>query len=323
MRPSPRLLANSYRYAKSFLLGSPPLRVLIKIFSPKIGNLNQHPPISLQYALSSIQKTSTNSTLKISIVTPSLNHGRFIEKTLLSILAQGYQHLEYIVQDGGSQDETTTILGKYTNILSNWESAPDNGQSNAINIGFNHATGEIMGWINTDDLLLPDALNCVSDYFFRHPEVDVVYGNRLLIDENGLQIGRWILPGHDSNVLSWADYVPQETLFWRRRIWEKVGAKIDESFAFAMDWDLLIRFRDAGAIFAHIPRFLGAFRIHEQQKTSAAINEIGHQEMDRIRERLLGRVPTRGEIRKATLPFLLKHVAADMVYRVKTRLERP
>jgi hypothetical protein len=87
-----------------------------------------------------------------------------------------------------------------------------------------------------------------------------------------------------------------------------------------MDWDLLVRFRDAGAKFAHIPRFLGAFRIHAHQKTSAAINEIGHKEMNRIRERLHGKVPTRKDIHKSVLPFMLKHVAVDMVYRVKMRL---
>jgi hypothetical protein len=128
------------------------------------------------------------------------------------------------------------------------------------------------------------------------------------------------MPGHDSAVLSWADYVPQETIFWRRRIWDKVGGQIDESFRFAMDWDLLVRFRDAGAKFAHIPRFLGAFRVHQHQKTTASINDIGHQEMDRIRNRVLGRVPSRKEIRAATLPYLLKHIAIDILYRVKTRL---
>jgi hypothetical protein len=160
----------------------------------------------------------------------------------------------------------------------------------------------------------------VAAYFNQHPGIDVVYGHRILIDENDQQIGRWVLPAHDDDVLSWADYIPQETLFWRRRIWDKLGGKVDESFRFAMDWDLLVRFHAAGAKFHRLPRFLGAFRVHEQQKTSAVINGIGQQEMDRIRERLLGRVPGHKEIRKAVRPFLLKHVAVDMVYRIKTRL---
>ena len=156
----------------------------------------------------------------------------------------------------------------------------------------------------------------MANFFQKHPDVEVVYGNRLLIDEAGMEIGRWVMPGHDSAVLSWVDYIPQETLFWRRSIWERVGGQVDETFQFAMDWDLLLRFRDAGANFAHIPRFLGAFRIHEQQKTSARINQVGHKEMDMIRERLLGRVPTQEEMRKAVKLFLLRHILVDLKYRV-------
>jgi len=179
-----------------------------------------------------------------------------------------------------------------------------------------------MAWLNSDDLLLPGALACVANYFARHPEVDVVYGNRLLIDEDDMEIGRWILPGHDNEVLSWVDYVPQESLFWRRSIWEKVGGNVDESFRFAMDWDLLLRFRDAGAQFAHIPCFLGAFRVHAQQKSSAAMSDVGVPEMNRIRERILGRVPSMKEIQKAVKPFLARHVAVDMAYRIKVRIGR-
>ena len=113
--------------------------------------------------------------------------------------------------------------------------------------------------------------------------------------------------------------IPQETCFWRRRIWDKAGGRIDETFKFAMDWDLLVRFRDAGAKFAHIRRFLGAFRVHEQQKTSAVINDIGHREMDRIRTRALGRLPDSIEIRDAVRPYLVRHVMRHTMHRIKTR----
>jgi hypothetical protein len=109
-------------------------------------------------------------------------------------------------------------------------------------------------------------------------------------------------------------------MFWRRRIWDKVGARVDESFRFAMDWDLLVRFRDADARFVRVPRFLGGFRIHPQQNTSAAINEIGFAEMTRIRERALGRVPTQREIGKAVLPYLIRHIVVDMQWRVRNAL---
>lgn len=290
------------------------------IVAPRLGNLNQHAPRLMRLPEHYEKVIALSDTPKVSIVTPSYGQADYIGRTIDSVLSQGYPSLEYFVQDGGSEDGTVDVLKEYSDRLSGWESAPDGGQSHAINLGFAKTSGEIMAWLNSDDILLPGALACVVDYFVRHPEVDVVYGNRLLIDENDMEIGCWILPGHDGKALSWADYVPQETLFWRRSLWERVGGKIDESFRFAMDWDLLVRFRDVGARFAHIPRFLGAFRIHEHQKTSAAINEIGHGEMDRIRERLLGKVPSRTEIGKAVTPFMLRHVSVHIVYRVKTRL---
>ena len=101
--------------------------------------------------------------------------------------------------------------------------------------------------------------------FNKHPEVDVVYGNRILIDENDHQIGRWILPSHDDDVLSWHVFVPHEMLFWRRSIWKKSGGSIDESFCFAMDWDLLVRFRDSGARFFRLPKKMGGVFIHTKK----------------------------------------------------------
>ena len=318
----------AYRLKFMFLRPTLPLlRVIlraikrcIEILQPRLGNLNQYSSRPLSIGYLSANTRQLTATPKFSIVTPSFQQGGYIERTIGSVLDQGYPNLEYFVQDGGSTDDTVSVLKRYDQQFSGWVSESDSGQSQAINRGFSRTSGEIMGWLNSDDLLLPGALACVADYFNRHPDVDVVYGNRLLIDESDMEIGRWLMPGHDSEILSWVDYVPQETLFWRRRIWERIGGQIDESFRFAMDWDLLVRFREAGAKFAHIPRFLGAFRIHPHQKTCAAINEVGHQEMDRIRERVLGRVPSRKEIRKAILPFLMKHIAVDMAYRVKTRL---
>ena len=321
-----RIIAKTLRTHQIIYKGTAPFRFIVRmlrrsfeIVMPRLGNLNQYAPrpISKKYANT---KKSLSYYPVISIATPSFAHGEFIEKTLLSVLNQKYPNLEFFVQDGGSKDSSVEILKKYQGSLSGWVSEKDSGQSQAINLGLAKTSGEIMGWLNSDDLLLPGALHTVADYFNRHPDVDAVYGNRLLIDVNDMEIGRWIMPGHDSAVLSWVDYVPQETMFWRRRIWDKVGGQIDESFRFAMDWDLLLRFREAGAKFKHIPQFLGAFRIHEHQKTTALINDIGHQEMDRIRHRVLGRVPSHKEIRAAILPYLLKHIAIDMLYRVKTRL---
>ena len=95
-----------------------------------------------------------------------------------------------------------------------------------------------MAYLNSDDLLLPGALPTVAAYFAQHPEVEVVYGHRVVIDEAGDEIGRWVLPPHDDKALRWADYIPQETLFWRRSIWGKSGGRMDETFRFALDWEL-------------------------------------------------------------------------------------
>jgi hypothetical protein len=176
-----------------------------------------------------------------------------------------------------------------------------------------------MGWLNSDDLLLPGALAYVARYFSDHPEVDVVYGNRLMIDENDGQIGAWILPQHNDAVLTLADYVPQETLFWRRRIWDASGGRVDQSFSYALDWDLLLRFRAADARMAHLPRFLGAFRVHDQQKTSTALS-VGLQEMGRLREQIHGRVVPTEEVLRRLRAYFFRHRLLHAWQRLLDRL---
>lgn len=314
VRPLLRLLAVPVRRGVRLVKRLP------EIFRPRLGNLRQYAPRVLNVAFQPIPAAPLAAPPKISLVTPSFNQGEYIRETIKSVLDQGYPALEYFVQDGGSQDGTLDLLKAFEADLTGWASRKDDGQSHAINLAFGRTQGEIMGWLNSDDLLLPGALYHVADYFSRHPEVDVLYGNRVLIDQNSQDIGRWILPGHDVEALKWADFVPQETLFWRRSLWGKVGSTLDESFQFAMDWDLLIRFVDAGARFAHLPRFLGAFRVHEAQKTSQAINETGIQEMNRIRERIWGHVPNGTEVRKKIAPFMIRHILVDLRFRVVSRL---
>jgi glycosyltransferase involved in cell wall biosynthesis len=252
----------------------------------------------------------------ISIATPSYNQGRFLEKTIKSVLDQGYPALELMVQDGGSSDETRAVLQKYQARLKHAESGKDRGQAHAINLGFRHASGAIMAYLNSDDLLLPGSLHYVAQYFAEHPEIDAVYGQRVLIDEDDAEVGRWVLPRHDDHFLRWQDFVPQETLFWRRGIWEKVGAAMDESFHYALDWDLLLRFLDAGARFARLPRFLGAFRIHSVSKTSMQMFNLGDPEMDRLCRRSHGRPVPHRERYLNLVPYLCRHLCYHMLYRV-------
>ena len=252
----------------------------------------------------------------VSIVTPSFNHAQFLERTMQSVLQQNYSNLEYIVQDGGSTDGTDRILEKYRTKLKSAESRPDRGQAHALNLGFQHASGEIMAWLNSDDLLLPAAISYVVAFFLAHPDVEVVYGHRININEHDQEIGRWIMPSHDDELLRWADYIPQETLFWRRRIWEKVGASVDESFQFAVDWDLLLRFQNAGAKFARLPRFLGAFRVHAAQKTQAIIDGTGEAEMNRLRLRCHGRSATWFDLKRHTKSYLFHSTMLRRLYRL-------
>ena len=295
------------------------LRRTVGQFAPRLGVLHQHPPSELRVPAEYAATPMPQPAPRISIVTPSFRQSRFIERTITSVVEQGYPNLEYHVQDGASKDGTAEILERYTAKLTSWVSEKDSGQTQAINRAFARTSGEIMAWINSDDILFPGALAYVADYFNRNPDIDVVYGHRVLIDADDREIGRWILPPHDDAVLSWADFVPQETLFWRRSIWEKAGGQVDESFRFAMDWDLLLRFRKAGARFARLPRFIGGFRVHADQKTSADITDIGFKEMNRLREREIGHVPTAGEVRKAVFPYMARHTMTDIGWRIRNR----
>jgi len=281
-----------------------------RLFLPRLGRLYQHRPRKLHLPNTYRNTLPLDSMPLVSIVTPSFNHARYLARTIESVLGQDYPNIEYRVQDGCSTDNSLEIIKRYADKLEGWESTPDNGQTNAINRAFARTHGEIMAWLNSDDILLPGALPFVVDFFNKHPGVDVVYGNRILLDELDMQIGSWVLPPHDNEVLSWADFIPQETLFWRRSIWEKVGGRLDEYFHYAMDWDLILRFRNAGAKFVRLPRFLGGFRVHHAQKTTAMSN-IGEMEMNKLRERELGYLPDVHDIRHALRPYLLKHLAAD------------
>jgi glycosyltransferase involved in cell wall biosynthesis len=287
-----------------------------KAFDLRLGVYEQYAPRPLHvpphYRAS---KLGPKDAPLVSIVTPSFAHARFLERTLRSVLEQDYQRLEFMVQDGGSRDGTADVLRRYAARLTHAESAPDRGQAHAINLGFAHATGEVMAYLNSDDLLLPGALHHVGAYFATHPAVDVVYGHRVFIDTEDREVGRWVLPPHSDTMLQWADYVPQETMFWRRRIWDRVGGAMDESFQFAMDWDLLLRFRNAGARIVRLPRFLGAFRVHDEQKSQAQRHSVGEGEMDRLRLRQHGRPVTRPEIRKRILGYVVRQAVYDRLYR--------
>lgn len=282
---------------------------------PRLGQLYQYEPRPLEIPPYYTRRERLRETPVVSLVTPSYNQGQFIERTIRSVLEQEYPALEYGIQDGGSTDTTLDVLRAREDRLAWVESKRDEGLGHALNLGFARTTGPIMAYLNSDDVLLPGALLFVVKFFLEHPDVDVVYGHRVVLDEYDAEIGRWILPPHDDAVLTWADYIPQETLFWRRSIWDKAGGHIDQSFRFAVDWDLLLRFQAAGARFVRLPRFLGGFRVHPHQKTSSEMADVGSGEMDRLRERVHGRGVTRAEIQAALRPYLRQHLLLHKLWR--------
>jgi len=294
------------------------LRAWRRQIQPTFGVFAQYPPRSIHVRENCrITRVVMDKKLPlVSIVTPSFNQAQFVERTINSVLQQEYPCLEYFVQDGLSIDGSRDILERYRQQLTRLESCRDTGQANAINRGIRHAAGDVMAWLNSDDILLPGALAYVADFFLTHPNVDAVYGHRIIIDEDNLEIGRWVLPPHDDEALHWVDYVPQETLFWRKQIWEKAGAYIDESFDFALDWELLLRFQAVGAKFVRLPRFLSAFRVHARQKTSLELERCGHQEMNRLRERMHGRHVSQEEVHTHIRSYLRKQAMYQWMFRI-------
>lgn len=258
----------------------------------QIGVLRHYEPRPLKWDRLPKAGLPDNRLPQISIVTPSYGQETFVESTMLSVLNQNYPRLLYVVQDGGSKDNSPKIIERYADRLTHWESVKDKGQADAIRKGFAHIESrlgpdDVMAWLNSDDLIAPRSLRLVGEYFAKNPSVDVIYGHRIIIDPHDKDVGRWIMPRHDPKSLEWIDYVPQETMFWRKRAWDRAGG-IDPSFQFALDWDLLARFTQSNCKIIRLPYFLGCFRVHSEQKTSQAIHTTGAAEMARIRQRFHG-----------------------------------
>ena len=279
---------------------------------PPMWTFEQYPPRLLNLNAFSPAPAAPARAPRIAMVTPSYNHAQYLGATIDSIVSQAYPNLYYHVQDGASIDGTLDLLKSRGDSIS-WKSEPDTGQSNAINLGFAGVDCEIMAYLNSDDMLLPGTLAYVANYFMEHPDVDIVYGHRVFVDREGLEVGRAVLPRHDGKALQYADYIPQETMFWRKRVWDRVGP-IDESFHYAMDWDFILRTQAAGFKFVRLPRFLACFRIHDAQKTAATYS-IGVREMGILRRRVLGFDPTQMQIRRAIAPYLAQQLAYHYGYK--------
>lgn len=203
----------------------------------------------------------------VTVVTPSYNQGRFIEETILSVLNQEYPNIEYLVIDGGSKDDTIDILRRYEGRLT-WISEPDMGQSHAINKGFKMAKGDILCWLNSDDIFEPGAIGLIAEYMHRNPQVEMVYGEGNFIDEHGSQLIKfpYTRPFDLWALTHQLDFILQPTTFFRAAMMRRIGY-VDESLHWCMDWDLFIRIGRQCRV-DYLPHYLAKARVYGETKTS-------------------------------------------------------
>jgi glycosyltransferase involved in cell wall biosynthesis len=223
----------------------------------------------------------------VTVVTPSLNHGRFIRETIESVLAQTYPALEYFVIDGGSTDHTVEVLKEYGDRLC-WVSEPDAGQAAAVNTGWRRGQGAIVAYLNSDDTYLPHAVERVVAAFRAHPEADVVYGEGHHVDAAGRVLDRYPTEPFRLPRLAETCFICQPAAFVRRRVVERVGY-LDESLQFCMDYDLWIRLARV-ATFVHLPDYLATSRLHPDTKTLGQ-RARAHEEILHTVRRHFGYVP--------------------------------
>jgi len=214
--------------------------------------------------------------LKVSIITPSYNQGKFIGRTIDSILNQSYKNIEYIVMDGGSTDETVRILKKYSNKII-WKSKKDNGQSEAINKGLKMASGEIVAFLNSDDTYEPEAIAKVVNFFQNNPKIKWVYGKCRIVDENDIEIRKpitlyknFLLKKYNYRILLTENYISQPATFWRKNLHDEIGY-LNEREHYTMDYEFWLRIGKkykAGVI----NDYLANFRMYSSSKSGSLVN---------------------------------------------------
>ena len=231
--------------------------------------------------------------LKISIITVSFNQGEFIRDNIESVINQNYPNYEHIIIDGGSTDNTISILKEYPHL--NWVSEKDRGQSDGLNKGFKKATGDIIAWINSDDTLAPNALNVVADFFEKNPDKSVVTGNQIIIDRTGKELK--VIPAesftYDHLLNGVRTSVMQNSTFFRRSVLLTVGY-LDESFHYTMDHELFIRIAQKYKSYT-VNYNLACFRLWEDSKTSTSQLKF-FKELIKVKKKYHARLLSKGNL---------------------------
>jgi len=266
---------------------------------------------------------------RISVITPSYNQGRFLEETILSVIGQNYPNLEYIIMDGGSTDDSVAVIKKYEKHLAYWESEKDKGQSHAVNKGMERASGDILCWINSDDLFLPGSFSFLSSLPYNVQDPVLIYGNCIMFKE--MNEGLWtfstnVMGASRSSMLEVNDFINQSSSFWTRTAWEKAGP-LREDIHYAFDWEWFLRAQKAGVVLIPVNKGLSMYRVHADHKSAQGGNarrdeilsiyqeySCRHAALYKmIREEDLSFSTLRNRLARRTLRFLKKPVSGGTI----------
>lgn len=207
---------------------------------------------------------------KISIVTPSYNQGQYLEQTILSVIGQDYPNLEYIIIDGASSDESVEIIKKYENYLKYWVSEPDNGQSQAINKGFQYASGDILAWLNSDDMYMPGILYSICKGI-KPNDLGIYFGECIHFKKNDNSVLSWgssVAESFSSIDLFTNDYIIQSATFWTKKTFVEIGS-LDENLNYGFDWEWFLRAKRKNIPFYPLNKICSLYRIHDLHKSSS------------------------------------------------------